>query len=162
MASDFCTHHSAMTEAGQLTQTWHPTASFENGRLCVDFIQAPPAEMKSILLKIAASFNLAYKRFLDLQKAEAQAREAQIEAALERVRAASMAMHKTDELAQVVKVLFQQFSQLELDFYQVWINIFLLEEGYSNCWFSPVKGVIKDGRIIIDRGLKRWNANSRS
>ena len=43
-------------------------------------------------------FEQAYTRFLDLQKAEAQAREAQIEAALERVRSRSMSMQKSEEL----------------------------------------------------------------
>lgn len=37
-------------------------------------------------------FDLSYRRYLDIEKAAAQAREAQIEAALERVRAKSMAM----------------------------------------------------------------------
>ena len=50
-------------------------------------MEPPPAEMESILHKMATAFDLAYKRFLDLQKAEAQAREAKIEVALERVRA---------------------------------------------------------------------------
>ena len=65
------------------------------GRLNVDFVVPPPEEMANILPKMAAAFDLAYRRFEDLQKAEAQAREAQIEAALERVRSLTMAMHKS-------------------------------------------------------------------
>jgi hypothetical protein len=49
-------------------------------------------EQIEILKRFSKVFEQAYTRFLDLQKAEAQAREAQIEAALERVRSASMAM----------------------------------------------------------------------
>ena len=45
--------------------------------------------------RFAKVFEQTYTRFLDLQKAEAQAREAQIELALERVRARSMAMHQS-------------------------------------------------------------------
>jgi signal transduction histidine kinase len=101
-------------------------------------------EDNKILMRFGKVFQQTYTRFLDLQKAEAQAREAQIETALEKVRSASMAMHKTNELAKVVSVLFEQFSELKLDFYQVWINIFILEEGFSNCWFSPVRGVINE------------------
>ena len=41
--------------------------------------------METILSKIGAAFDLAYQRFLDLQKAEAQTREAQIETALEKI-----------------------------------------------------------------------------
>ena len=43
-------------------------------------------DQKDIVKRFAKVFEQAYIRFLDLQKAEAQAREAQIEAALERVR----------------------------------------------------------------------------
>ena len=42
--------------------------------------------LKSCLKRFGKVFEQTYTRFLDLQKAEAQAREAQIEAALERVR----------------------------------------------------------------------------
>jgi len=41
-------------------------------------------------------------------------RDALIEAALERVRSASMAMHKSDELSETAGILFQEFGKLEL------------------------------------------------
>ena len=52
-----------------------------------------------ILKRFARVFEQAYTRFLDLQKAEAQTREAQIQLALERVRARTMAMHHSHEIA---------------------------------------------------------------
>jgi hypothetical protein len=54
-------------------------------------------------------------RFLDLQKAEAQAREAQIELALERVRARTMAMQKSDELAEAAQLLYHEFGTLGIN-----------------------------------------------
>ena len=45
--------------------------------------------MYAILKRFAKVFEQAYVRFLDLKKAEAQAREAMIEASLERIRAQS-------------------------------------------------------------------------
>jgi hypothetical protein len=60
-----------------------------------------------ILKRFSRVFEQSYIRFLDLQKAEAQAREAQIEAALERVRSRSLAMHRSDELEQVAASLFE-------------------------------------------------------
>ena len=48
-----------------------------------------------ICARFAAVFEQTYTRFLDLQKAESQAREAQIEAALERVRSQSMGMQNS-------------------------------------------------------------------
>ena len=65
-----------------------------------------------MLIRFAKVFEQTYTRFLDLQKAEAQAREAQIETALERVRASSMAMHKSDELKNVINIVFEQLLAL--------------------------------------------------
>jgi signal transduction histidine kinase len=69
----------------------------------------------TIVKRFAKVFEQAYTRFLDLQKAEAQAREAQIEAALERVRSRSLAMHHTDELQDVVNVAAQQLLKMDID-----------------------------------------------
>ncbi|HOI28503.1 MAG TPA: PP2C family protein-serine/threonine phosphatase [Melioribacteraceae bacterium] len=60
-------------------------------------------------------FELSYQRYLDIQKAEAQAREAEIQLALERVRARSLAMHNTSELQEVVNILAQQLHSMNLD-----------------------------------------------
>ena len=65
---------------------------------------------QAILQRFAIVFEQTYTRFLDLQRAEAQVREAQIEAALEKVRSSSMAMHHSDELEKVVSVLFDKLS----------------------------------------------------
>lgn len=71
-------------------------------------------EQNHILYRFANVFEQAYARFLDLKKAEEQAREAQIEATLERIRARSMAMHKSDELVEVVNLVFQQLKLLNI------------------------------------------------
>ncbi|MBS0645907.1 MAG: hypothetical protein JSR97_04895, partial [Verrucomicrobia bacterium] len=68
----------------------------------------------AVFQRAAKVFEQAYIRFLDLQKAEAQAREAQIEAALERVRSRSMAMHKSEELKEVIRVVLEQFVHLNI------------------------------------------------
>ena len=72
-------------------------------------------ENQSILFRFAKVFDQTYTRFLDLAKAEAQAREAQIEAALERVRATSLAMHHTSELQSVINVVSKEFLHLGMD-----------------------------------------------
>ncbi|WP_411893726.1 ATP-binding protein [Winogradskyella sp. A2] len=101
--------------------------------------QVPDAH--DIFRRFTKVFEQTYTRFLDLKKAEAQAREAQVEAALERVRSASMAMHKTEDLSEVVLVYFQQLKQLNIEFVQSWITIFHLDEGYVDVWFSPLEGL---------------------
>jgi ribosomal protein L34E len=105
------TAHRFLTE-NNIKQVWHPVVSLEYGKLSLDMFQPPPAETEPILIKMGAAFDLAYKRFLDLQKAEAQAREAQIEAALERVRSRSLSMKNSEELKEVVAVLFKQLQEL--------------------------------------------------
>ena len=56
------------------------------------------AEKLEVLKRFRNVFDLAYRRFADIQLAEEQAKEARLETALERVRAVAMAMKKADEL----------------------------------------------------------------
>jgi hypothetical protein len=80
-------------------------------------------------------FDLAYRRFLDLQKAEAQAREAQIEAALERVRSRSLAMHKSEELVDVATVVHKELKNLDVrEFYKADIVIFDESKNQQIIW----------------------------
>jgi signal transduction histidine kinase len=71
-------------------------------------------EQNAILRKFGTAFEQSYTRFLDLQKAEAQARESQIEAALEKIRSSSLAMHRSEDLKQVISVIFEKTSDLKV------------------------------------------------
>ena len=129
-----------------------------------DFKGNELSENHSVIIKrFAKVFEQAYIRFRDLQKAEAQAREAQIEAALERVRSASMAMHKTEDLADVVVVYFEQLNDLQIEFIQSWITIFHLDKGYVDVWFSPLNGIYDapthfkmPGALFEETSIKSW------
>jgi len=72
-------------------------------------------EQKTLMLRFTKVFQQTYTRFLDLQKAEAQAKEAEIQLALERVRARSLAMHQTSELQDVVNIVAQQLQHINID-----------------------------------------------
>ena len=87
---------------------------------------------QQVLHRFSREFERAYTRFLDLQRAEAQARESQIEAALEKIRSHSLAMHKTDDLEHVVSVLFEQMQGLSIDMGFTSVSIFIFEEGSRN------------------------------
>ena len=63
-----------------------------------------------ILQRFANVFEQSYSRFLDLQKAEAQAREAQLEAALERVRIKTIGMHSSQDVGQAVLTMFNELA----------------------------------------------------
>ncbi|HKJ78189.1 MAG TPA: hypothetical protein VKA10_01585, partial [Prolixibacteraceae bacterium] len=91
-------------------------------------------EENKVLRRFANVFKQSYTRFLDLQKAEAQAREAKIEASLERVRAKAMAMHKSDEVQEVVHAMFEEMAELGVDMGSAVVTSELDEE-------YPEKGV---------------------
>ncbi|HNP99361.1 MAG TPA: hypothetical protein PKK99_09915, partial [Bacteroidia bacterium] len=78
----------------------------------------------AIVRRFAKVFEQSYIRFLDLQKAEAQAREAQIEAALEKVRSRTLAMQKSDELAETAAVMFKQLIHLGIEPNRLYIILF--------------------------------------
>ncbi|PWK17772.1 ATP-binding protein [Xanthomarina spongicola] len=104
------------TESTKLERLHHAVKKLNNGKLVIDLLNPPSNEMETILTKMGAAFDLAYKRFEDLQKAEAQARESQIEAALEKVRSRSLAMHKPEELQEVVAVVAEKLKELGVIF----------------------------------------------
>ena len=69
-------------------------------------------EAHDIFKRFGKVFEQSYTRFLDLQKAEAQTREAQIETSFERIRASALAMQTSDEFLGVVKTLYEQINIL--------------------------------------------------
>jgi hypothetical protein len=86
-------------------------------------------EENDVLKRFGKTFEQVYTRFLDLQKAEAQAREAKIEAALEKVRSRTMAMQSSNELQETAAVLFEEFKKLGTEeIYQVTIGTYNEEE----------------------------------
>src|SRR5436190_4342639 len=104
-------------------------------------------EEKKLLNRFAIEFERTYTRFLDLQKAEAQAKEAQIEAALKKIRSRSLAMHKSEELKDVVTVLFEKLRELGLDFDGTGIQLFIEGSRNSVLW---IRGVILSEPVLVN------------
>ena len=111
-------------------------AYFSRGMLAVATPEPRPNEIINLLERFASVFDGTYTRFLDLQKAEAQARESQIELSLERVRARTMAMQKSNELAETAYVLFQQFRELGQQPDQFTIGIMNEDEHVIEFWHT--------------------------
>ena len=107
------------------------------------------AEEDAILQRFARVFEQTYTRFLDLRQAEEQAREAQIEAALERVRARSMGMRHSDELSEVASVVFEQFEGLGLNPVYAGVAIIEDEAGYADLWLTAFRGGVNPVRIQL-------------
>ena len=135
-------------KTGKLTQQWNPLARHSNGLLSIDLVEPPNEDTKTIVTKITAAFNQAYIRFLDLQKAEAQAREAQIEAALERTRTQSMLMQHSDELNVTAQVFHQQLQLLGIDseFSYLWLP----DDGEKTHKFWATWSDTKKGKTIYN------------
>ncbi len=93
-------------------------------------------------------FELAYRRYLDIEYAEAQARESQIQLALERVRAKTMAMQKPHELDSVIKTMYAELKQLDVSFYRCFIMIFDEQKGATWWMGSPEDELFHQGFYV--------------
>ena len=93
-----------------------------------------------ILVRFGKVFEQSYIRFLDLKKAEAQARKSEIELALERVRARTMAMQHSDELQEASFLLDEQVRALGINTWGCAFNIYGDKE--STEWFGNEAGVL--------------------
>ncbi|MCF6224477.1 MAG: ATP-binding protein [Flavobacteriaceae bacterium] len=131
---------------------FHNSFFFSEGILFAFSPNPIPEEALKVLKRFTAVFEQTYTRFLDLQKAEAQLREAQIEASLERVRAKAMAMHKSEDLVITANQLFQEFQQLEISFIRcgvLKINKNKTAEAYSYSQTKDNKAVAVFGNFNL-------------
>src|SRR6187402_735947 len=110
----------------------------------------PVPDAHEIFKRFAKVFEQTYTRFLDLKKAEAQAKEAQIEAGLERVRSRTMAMHKSDELAETAVVLFKQMIGLGIEPNRLYIAIINDNSGDLEFWISDENGDKVSSRYMVN------------
>ncbi len=127
----------AVKEGFKATKQIFLNSSFSNfGSIQADTIEPLSEENLDILSRFAKVFDQTYTRFLDLQKAEAQAREAEIELALERVRSRTMAMQHSDELAEAANLLFQQVHALGIPAWSCGFNIWEKNDKSCTGWMS--------------------------
>ena len=117
----------------------------------------PVPESHDIFKRFARVFEQAYTRFLDLKKAEAQAREAKVEAALERVRARTMAMQRSEELSEVAAVIYEQLNTLGFRTLQCGFDLVDPETHAMSHWITnadgevvPASGKASDVGILAD------------
>lgn len=127
-------------DAGYPIPPWQKNHAvpFKHGYLL--FITLKPFDETHIFIRFGKVFEQTYTRFLDLQKAEAQAREAQVEAALEKVRSRTLAMQKSCELAETAAVLFKQLISLGIEPNRLYINIIKNENGDAEFWITDEDG----------------------
>ncbi len=140
-----------LSEAGLSFPTFQiiHCAYFSKGYLMF-ITHEPVPDAHDVFKRFAKVFEQTYTRFLDLQKAEAQAQEAQIEAALERVRSRSMAMHKSEEIGDVAFVLFKQLKNLGGELWGTGFGFCEQDSKVDEFWFANEKGIMPHLKIPND------------
>jgi hypothetical protein len=88
---------------------------WRRSRVVLFRLQPHSEEHKQIMKRFTSVFSLTFRRYQDLKKAEAQAREATIEAALEKVRGKAMAMHNSNDLSVTASMVFTELRRLGIN-----------------------------------------------
>lgn len=122
-------------DVGQIEDYWQAAAPFSQGVVGLDFTSTPPETTEAILIKMSSAFNMAYQRFEDLQKAEAQAREAKVELSLERIRAQATGMQESSDLLDIVVTMHAEFTALGHEAHYFW-HMRWLENTYEKAMTS--------------------------
>jgi signal transduction histidine kinase len=113
------------------------TINFTHGYLSVQGIEPYTPVQLAVLVRFAKVFDLTYRRFLDIKNAEGQARESQIEASLERIRARALAMHASSELIDVANVLWEQLDLLgHQEFQASAIHLYPDDARTFDAWYA--------------------------
>jgi signal transduction histidine kinase len=136
VASEFGLSQESIRESLALNREYYSFSPFMHGGLyCFSADLPSPADLE-ILSRFAKVFEQTYTRFLDLQKAEDQARESEIQLALERVRARTMAMQNSEELKEVVSVVYKELGNVGIDIHLALILIYDWKSKYMEWWSS--------------------------
>ena len=126
-----------LNEIEQLTYNLY---SFGGGEIGISSFGLLAEEQIGLLKKFRNVFSFAYTRYCELKDAEVRIREAQIEAALEKVRSKSLAMEKSDDFAETSMVVFTQLLNLGIKPTRLFIGIFNEEKSEVDAWITNENG----------------------
>ncbi len=124
----------------KIDQLTYNLYSFGEGEIGISSFGVLEEKQKLLLKRFRNVFSFAYKRYSELKYAETQIREAQIEAALEKVRSRSMAMHKSEEFAETSMVVFEQLLHLGVKPTRLFIGIFKKNNSDVEAWATNEDG----------------------
>src|SRR5687768_3813179 len=153
----------------QASSTWFYIYSIGTGGIGISTLDAITEEQQLLLKRFKNVFELTYTRFHDLQKAEAQAREAAIQLALERVRARTMAMQKSDELPETSHILYEQMKELGEPAEQLTIGIVREEDKVieisATLHGDTLKNIYRhsiEESYLMNKVYKAWKMNQKT
>ncbi len=113
---------------------------FSQGALNVNTTKALTEEECDIVTQFAQVFGLIYMRFLDLLKAESQAREAYRQTALDRVQAEIASMRTVDDLNQITPLIWKELINLGVPFFRCGVFIIDVNEQIVHAYLSTPGG----------------------
>jgi signal transduction histidine kinase len=113
---------------------------FSQGALNVIAFQPLKEEECNIMIQFALVFGLIYMRFLDLQKAEAQTRDALRQTSLDRVRAETASMRTADDLQHITPLIWRELVTLGVPFLRCGVFIISESEQMVHAYLSTPKG----------------------
>jgi signal transduction histidine kinase len=139
---------------------------FEEGGVFAFSRQAHSDQDKELMIRFTKVFGLTFRRYQDLKKAEAQAREATIQACLERIRGKAMAMHSTRDLADTIHSFYHELASLHLA--PIRCGVGLINKEHHTADLSTMNtttdghsvealGVIRlSGHKVLERVYENW------
>ena len=148
-------HYESIKEVDEMVRTQFPDptifycGNFPHGYLHILSGSLITADEELLMARFTKVLEMTYSRFLDLKKAEEQAREAQIEVALERIRARALAMHTSDEIPEVANVLRKQMGLLgQAELAVSAVHIYPEDSSTFDSWWAFRPSGSTRGKII--------------
>jgi signal transduction histidine kinase len=136
----------------QPAETYTHAMFFTQGYLFI-ITNEPLPGYHDIFKRFGTVFQQTYTRFLDLKKAEAQAKEARIEVSLEKVRSKAMAMQKSDDLAIVVSTMFEELEKLEHKIIRCGVAIHNKQKNTADLWATTVTDKGRVAQVTGDESM---------
>ena len=119
-----------------------------------------------ILKRFAREFEQAYTRFLDVKNAEAQAREADRRAALDRVRGEIASMRTKEDLTLITPLMWKELNTLAVPFIRCGVLIMDENKNTIHTYLSKPNGdslsafeMPFDAKEIAVGAVKNWRQN---
>ena len=149
------------------SKEWLYAFYFADGFIFIFSREPLTGDTAQIYKRFAAVFDLTYRRFLDLQQAEATAREATRQASLDRVRAEIASMRTAADLEKITPLVWKELTNMGVPFIRC--GIFLMDEveRMIRCYLSTPNGTTiaayplsYDSKGIGQQVLQNWRKNS--
>jgi signal transduction histidine kinase len=150
-------------------QIFTTSAIGEYGLLMAGCFEPFSDEVNDIIQRFGRVFQQSYTRYQDVQKAEEQAREATIEASLEKVRGKAMGMHDSNDLISTANLLFTELRRLGVDTFRSGVGLLTKENRNVKLYsatssdeggtFSVVGWAVLDHHPVLSKTYDSWINN---